>query len=540
MSGKYKVILVEDEIPARMVFRQMIEARPELFELAGEAEDGLDGLELALSRQPHLIVTDITMPRMTGLEMLHELERNGQTAPQAIILTCHQDFHYAQQAIQLKAASYLIKDDCLSDPELLVRTMEELARKVDLNHRDREKQLQLEQKVRSNEVEIEQNQFLDMLRNPAAERRWLESLEAAGLPPEGAAFRLLLVELDRSSLRFSIDQLEELKLWQFAGVNVLKELLEGMGESKVVALDKGRFIALYVSERDGSLLPGKITDAFNAFLKMNCIVLQCLFEPGPARQLPLVKKISSASYPFFYRSNDTLTARQWEEAGRFRPVDEQHSRFWMRVIRQAMLEPNAGDTALDSERDSFLRQAAEQRWDPEQIKALYLRAFLDISHFKPEAVAGAGGSGGDGLEEELRQNLGNCQTFLSVHNATFRQFHKLQQLHSDTKKIDASIARIVQRMHEDVGYPFRLEELAASINYSIPYFSSMFKKATGESFIQYLTRLRMEKAKLLLLTTDRKTFEIADSVGMENYRSFNRLFKKETGMTPSDFRKRME
>lgn len=95
-------------------------------------------------------------------------------------------------------------------------------------------------------------------------------------------------------------------------------------------------------------------------------------------------------------------------------------------------------------------------------------------------------------------------------------------------------------MHEDVGYPFRLEELAASINYSIPYFSSMFKKATGESFIQYLTRLRMEKAKLLLLTTDRKTFEIADSVGMENYRSFNRLFKKETGMTPSDFRKRME
>ncbi|MNP85292.1 HTH-type transcriptional regulator YesS [compost metagenome] len=68
----------------------------------------------------------------------------------------------------------------------------------------------------------------------------------------------------------------------------------------------------------------------------------------------------------------------------------------------------------------------------------------------------------------------------------------------------------------------------------------MFKKTTGESFIQYLIRLRIEKAKLLLLTTDQKTFEIADAVGMENYRSFNRLFKRETGMTPSDFRKRME
>ncbi|RAU91993.1 helix-turn-helix domain-containing protein [Paenibacillus sp. YN15] len=536
--SKYKVILVEDEIPARMVFRQMIEARSDLFELAGEAEDGQDGLALAEAHRPHLIVTDITMPRMTGLEMLHELEKKGLAAPQAVILTCHQDFHYAQQAIQLKAASYLIKDDCLSDPDLLVRTMEGLAWKVDLHDRDREKQLLLEQKVRSNEVEIEQNLFLDMLRNPAAEARWLESLEAAGIPAEGAPFRLLLLELDRGSLRFSMDQLEELKLWQFAGVNVLKELLEGMGESKVVALDKGRFLALYVSERDGSLLPQKVMNSFNAFLKMNCIVLQCLFAPGLGKQLPLVKKMAGSPYPFFYRSNETLAAREWEQACHFAPMDEQHSRFWMRVVRQALLEPHAGEAALESERNSFLQQAAEHRWDPEQIKALYLRAFLDISHFKPEGGAGAG-AGAD-LEAELRSQLAQCQTFLAVHNATFMQFHKLQQLHSDTKKIDASIARIVQRMHEDVGYPFRQEELAASINYSIPYFSSMFKKTTGESFIQYLTRLRIEKAKLLLLTTDQKTFEIADSVGMENYRSFNRLFKRETGMTPSDFRKRME
>jgi two-component system response regulator YesN len=532
--SKYKVILVEDEIPARMVFRQMIEARGDLFELAGEAEDGLDGLALAEAHRPHLIVTDITMPRMTGLEMLHELERKGLALPQTVILTCHQDFHYAQQAIQLKAASYLIKDDCLSDPELLVRTLEGLAEKVDLHDQNREKQRQLEQKVRSNEVEIEQNLFLDMLRNPAAEGRWLESLEAAGIPAEDAPFRFLLLELDRGSLRFSMDQLEELKLWQFAGVNVLKELLEGMGPNKVVALDKGRFIAFYVSERDGGLMPEKVADSFNAFLKMNCIVLQCLFEPGLAKQLGLVKKMAGSSYPFFYRSNETVTARMWEEANRFTSVDEQHSRFWMRVVRQALLEPHAGEAALESERDSFLRQAAEHRWDPEQIKSLYLRAFLDISHFKPEAGAGTD------LEAELRSRLAHCQTFLAVHNATFMQFHKLQQLHSDTKKIDASIARIVQRMHEDVGYPFRQEELAASINYSIPYFSSMFKKTTGESFIQYLTRLRIEKAKLLLLTTDQRTFEIADSVGMENYRSFNRLFKRETGMTPSDFRKRME
>ncbi|AIQ19214.1 hypothetical protein H70357_22750 [Paenibacillus sp. FSL H7-0357] len=65
----------------------------------------------------------------------------------------------------------------------------------------------------------------------------------------------------------------------------------------------------------------------------------------------------------------------------------------------------------------------------------------------------------------------------------------------------------------------------------------MFKKTVGESFIQYLTRLRIERAKLLLLTSDQKTFEIAEAIGFENYRSFNRIFKKETGFSPSDFRR---
>lgn len=76
--------------------------------------------------KPQLVVTDITMPGMSGLEMLRAIESGGGTMPQVVILTCHQDFQFAQQAIQLRAAAYLIKDDFLNDPELLTRTLEEL------------------------------------------------------------------------------------------------------------------------------------------------------------------------------------------------------------------------------------------------------------------------------------------------------------------------------------------------------------------------------------------------------------------------------
>lgn len=531
--SKYSVILVEDELPARAVFRQMIEAREELFELVGEAEDGRDGLELYIRLKPQLIVTDITMPGMNGLEMLREIGSRGEPEPQVVILTCHQDFHYAQQAIRLNAASYLIKDDCLSDPQLLTQTLEELAAKAVNRDESKVKQLQLEQKVRSNELEIEQNIFLDMLRNPAAEPRWLESLGRFRTALESPGLRVLLLELDRSSMRFSIDQPEELKLWQFAGVNVLKELLEGIGPHKVIALDKGRFIGLFAPavklDQEGFL--GHLYESFAKYLKMNCIALLCILEQGLPEQLRDLKKLAAAPYPFFYYSGMTISAGQWETMNRFAPIPEHYSRFWSKVLKQALLEPHLSPAATEQERSSLYRQAMEQRWEPEQIKSLYLRVFLDISHFTADVQGSAE------LEAAFRKKLEQSQTFQAVHNSTFAYFRELQHLQGDTRKLDSSISRIIQKLHEDLSYPYKLEELAASINYSVPYFSSMFKKATGESFMQFLTRLRLEKAKLLLLTSDLKTFEIAEAIGFENYRSFNRLFKKETGLTPSDYRK---
>ncbi|MEK3687507.1 response regulator [Paenibacillus sp. LMG 31459] len=529
----YRVVLVEDEIPARTVFRHFIEERADLFTLVGEAEDGRDGLELFLKHKPELVVTDITMPGMNGLEMLSEIEKSGERPPQIIILTCHQDFHYAQQAIHLKAAAYLIKDDCLSDPGLLTRTMEELASQVNSLDETREKHLQLEQQVRLSEVEIEQSLFLDMLLSPAAEAKWLRSLEDSQLPLHEQSFKVLLLELDRNSLRFPIDQLEELKLWQFAGVNVLKELLAGIGPHKVIALDKGRFLAIYTdtSKAMRPNFPEQVLDSFAANLKMSCIALQCSFGQGLKARPEALKRLASAPYPFFYRFGESIAIEDWEQIARFQRIPEPLSRFWSKVLKKALLEPHLNTAALEQERLSLYRQAMEQSWDPEQIKSLYLRVFLDMSH----NVIGA--EGGADLEADLRKKMELCQTFNSVHEATCDYFRKLQQLQEGGRKIDASITRIIQHMREDLSYPYKLEELAASINYSVPYFSSMFKKAVGESFIQYLSRLRIEKAKLLLLTTDHKTFEISESIGFENYRSFNRIFKKEAGVSPSDYRR---
>ncbi|OUS78561.1 hypothetical protein B1748_00330 [Paenibacillus sp. MY03] len=533
MSG-YKVLLVEDEIPARTVFRGMIEERGDLFELVGEAEDGADGLELYHRHKPQLVVTDITMPGMSGLEMLRAIESGGGTMPQVVILTCHQDFQFAQQAIQLKAAAYLIKDDCLNDPELLARTLEELTEQVVGRDETREKQLELEQKVRSNEIVIEQNLFLEMLRNPAAGDEWLQSLERIGIPARGSQSFALMLELDRSSLRFSIEQPQELKLWQFAGVNVLNELLGALGPHKVIALDKGRFVAIFAPTNESPLetLLDQVVDSFSKYLKMDSLAIIRRFPSGLGDRMGELKAWVSAAYPFFYDSLPALGSGSLApERIAYVHIPEQYIRFWGKVLKGALLESHLVSSAVEHERSSFRKQAKEHGWEPEQIKSLYLRIFLDLSQFTNEAEGMAD------LEADFRKKLEQCQTFDAVHDSTVACFRKLKLLQGDNRKLDAWIAKIVQRLHENLHEPFKLEELAASINYSVPYFSSMFKKTTGDSFVQYLNKLRLEKAKLLLLTTDRKTFEIAEEIGFENYRSFNRLFKRDTGLTPSDYRK---
>ncbi|WP_141504058.1 helix-turn-helix domain-containing protein [Paenibacillus luteus] len=532
--SKLKMILVEDEFPARTVFRLMLEeTQRSLCELVGEAADGREGLELYWKHKPQIIVTDITMPGMNGLTMLDEIERSGETMPQIVILTCHQDFHYAREAIRFKVASYLLKDDCLSNSALLPQTIDRLCRQMEIQDRTREEQLLIDQRLRSNILEIERNLFLDMQRSSVAKTGLLRILQQSSLCIERTEFHVFLLDLDIDSSLFRDKKQEDLKLWQFAGVNVLSELLDGVGVNKTIAMEKGRFLAIFQSTvlRDSSILREQIRHAFLTFLKIDVFVLHCVFDQNIAQQTSELIRLAVARYPFFYSNSAHSDFANWEKNNHYAPMPETRRSVWLKALKQALLECHLTSVPVEQTSSALLREAKQNHWEPEHIKSLYYRIFLDSTQFAAEP---------DGLtdnEAEFRSKLDQSRTYRAVYESIVACFRKLHDRRSiDEKHIDSSIIHLIQRIYEDLSYPYKLQELAASINYSVPYFSSMFKKITGESFIPYLTRLRIEKAQLLLLTTDLKTFEIAEAVGLENYRSFNRMFKKETGMSPSDFR----
>jgi two-component system response regulator YesN len=527
----YKVLIVEDEKPASEVFKQMILQRKD-FEVIGQAKNGKQGLELCRELQPHFLVTDITMPIMGGIELLLELQKSNVTIPVIIILSCHKDFHYAQQAIRLGADCYLIKDDCLNDDQLLTRTMEEFIPTMVSNKENKQKQIDLEAKVRTNQIELDHNGFLDILRGNESD--WSSFLATLEYSNKDKELVIVYIELDQKSIRFHIDESEELKLWKFATVNVLQEFFHPYGVAKVIGLEKGRFITFCSTEHQTYDIPSQLIKTFQTFLKMNCYVhnyksmkLNCRHE------LQYIKSLYKESHLFFYEQTQQAQSTSDKVNFEFASIPPEVRSDWIKRLQAVLfhLKFNESNTSIDEWR-VFIEQSTYHRWNPQQVKTIYFEALLESRKWQT----------GDYQDEQsvtaqLSKDIANCQTIEHVQQTVEAHVTQIRRHIQHVNSIDAVLANVLSRIQSDLSTPYSVEEMAGLAGYSVPHFCHLFKKATGQTFIQYVRDLRIERAKFLLLNTNCKTFEIAQNVGMDNYRHFNKIFKRNVEMSPSEFRR---
>ncbi|WNR46068.1 response regulator transcription factor [Paenibacillus roseipurpureus] len=523
MTKSYRVVLIEDEELARELFKQLINESNGVFEVIGEAANGKAGYTLIQSLKPDFVVTDISMPVWTGLDLIHEMKQTMKELPQTIILTCHQDFHYAQQAVHLGASSYLLKDDCLSDTGLLIRTLISLVPSV-IDHAEKQrKQAELETKLRTNEISINRNSLLSTMRKSAKE--WQSYLsQTLRVPMDNSHQYLFLVEFDRKSLRFMEAEEPEQKLWEFAGVNVLQELLQQHGYANVVAVNVSRFLCICALTKHVPELASDISDSLNRYLKINSFVhchqaVTSLIEAEQA-----VKQLLKEHLLFFYEPHKITVHPQMPESPHELMSTDQKS-DWCKILREAMYS----STLLANEMKHLAEEARQKQWRPQDILGICTEVLLNIKLTQSE-------SAGSSLRlQTLLHHLGTCQTMRQIVDVMLLEFASQNQktVHSAAEQV---VLQKIELMNADMSQSYSLEEMAASVGYSAPYFSRTFKKVVGENFSQYLMHIRIQKAKQLLLTTDMRTFEVSYQVGIENYRNFNKIFKKIVGMSPNQYR----
>ncbi|MEK3724731.1 response regulator transcription factor [Paenibacillus sp. FSL H8-0034] len=505
MQPPLTVLIVDDELPIRQDLRaypwQDINAV-----WIGEAENGEEALEMCREHMPNVVIADITMPLMNGLDLLKAI-RSEMPFIKVILLTCHTEFSYALEALRLGATEYLTKVP-LEDTD--IRMAIDKARTV----------IHSEQLFRKGELVQKRNMLAKtiskILNNSAA---YSEESVLPSLP-----IRLIFLRLDTQAtvkpyliqeIYEALDKLEHLlsKLFLWTLIDGQFVFIGEAVHQDVRSIEDQLATLMYTLKQ--MLLPSMtiIQDG----IQMYTIVSETV---NSYEEIPKAFNNSSLwDKSKFYERNQTQIY-----IGKpipLTPIDAKETTVLTRLFNLMAKEPGEENTILLSE---FSIKCMRSRYEPEELKRL---VHTLIQGFIPQncSVAETIGLYEPILEaNSLIELIGTINALLTDRSTSAKR---------GRKEIGDALAYILGHLDEDLA----LTTVSYKVGLSPSYFSKVFREQVGESYNDYITRKRVEKAEELLRDTNLKVYEIAERIGIPNYRYFTALFKEKTGLTPTDYKR---
>ncbi len=497
-------------------------------EVVGTASNGPDALEMVRTFSPDILITDIRMPGYDGLKLLMEAHRLVPDL-EAIIISGYAQFDYAQTAIRFGVGEYLLKP---INREALNRSLSNMAERC----RDRKRKdtdIESLRKRSDDDVQLLRSKLIaDLLAGTftAADAGEVEHIYhfTAG----SDALQLLLLKLD-----YDIDRFSE------ASLSILRDKVRGVMEpvlasyctETLVDFTDARMICVMNYPRaEQKALRAKLRDGLNRLVAAKGLFGSVDFSLAVGALCTTFGELASSLPAALNLLSERLiegTGRMLEgEAGRSGLLDMDFQAQYTQAASHAIevMSEAEADAAADA-----LSQAAAipgaRGW--ELVTLVRSAGVMFVNRLN------AGEN--DGALADFNRRCTQCSVTADLFGC-LKRLQRAQMARAEQKLRDRDTqpirsAKLYIRKH--FSEPITLEEVSAAAGFSVNYFSSLFKKETGESFTKYLTRVRMDEARSLLRTTGRPVAEVCHNVGYGDLKHFTRTFKAETGLTPGEFRK---
>ncbi|AZK49071.1 helix-turn-helix domain-containing protein [Paenibacillus lentus] len=521
----YTLLIADDEALEREGLELMIRhMMPDTFTFL-HAENGRRAIQLAEEARPDFIFMDIKMPGIQGLEAVREISAIYPMT-RIVMITAHDYFTYAKESLTLGVSDYLLKP---AKREEMLDVLRKLIDETEQTRRERNEQLKMKEKL---------SQLIPLAEN----------------------------EL---SLMLMLECVQEVEVSQLAK---LLDLNWQKGYAMVLSLARDA-----AEEWEGfQLVKKEVYEAIKQFVKP---ILTCLVSPMVGHQIVLFIPFSPGQSGYSQRVNSLDWGKRIKEfveerfgyrlsvgIGSIREGWDGMSRSYREAARVCADDQNtvnvrhydditmsSGQAMITSDEekkllDALLRQDKQEALN--RFTALWERLMqrsepVQLTHLRAEVIGlllylcrGTQSRGGvewisllSGLEdmEALRHS---AQLWLD----RIADAMKEDQERSRSHVLQRALLYIGQKYKEDIS----MEESAEFVNLSPHYFSKLFKQYTGENFIDYVTRLRMEESKRLIQEQRLSLKEICFEVGYNDPNYFSRVFKKVLGMTPSEYRQQLE
>ncbi len=519
----YKVFFVEDEIVTREGIRDNVDWKANGFEFCGEAPDGEIALPLVEIIKPDVLVTDIKMPFMDGLQLC-KIVRERMPWIKIIVLSGHDEFEYAQQAIKLGVTEYLLKPVTVQD---LHHVLQKVAAQLDQERQKQEDLRRLQDQVEESRATLRERLLLKLVVGAVPPAEAIEQGQLLGLELIARCYLVVVIRIELCDPSEPFDYYECHQVQQMVSrlvennpdVFLLKKDIE-----ELVLIMKGSTPEYLQEEKDFLL------EQIERQVKETRYGLT--IGAGTIR-----KRIADISQSFVEALVNLQHAAMQNRAG---PDDGVDKAELLKVDRSAVEDYLKCGVKEDFDNffDAFVRPLGETVFRSRMAKNYVL---MDIVLTTARFVNSLGGDidqvvpGFDHVETMLTQ----LQTIEQIRE----QVHKILvgALAFRDRHAGSQHAGMIQQAKEYIDHHYMdpnisLHEVAAHVNHSPSHFSTVFSQETCTTFKEYLTEIRLRKAKELLRTTSLKSFEISYQVGYGDPHYFSYVFRKNTGLSPTEFR----
>lgn len=533
----YKILIVDDFEADRLKLRKTINLINEgSIEIIGECETGPDALGFIEEKEPNIIISDIEMPFMNGLEMAKKVKEKFNNRIKIIFCTLYNEFKYAKEAIYANSYGYILKP---VDAKELQDCLRQVTKDISQENRILDENNHLRNTLKSFRPVLVDNFLKELLYGiNLNERDILEKIDYFEVNIIKGAFCVLYVEIDGYENITEVQNTEEKQLFSLKVLEKINQVVNECGTYPVTRVDEMHF-AIIASERDRDTLSraaAHCAEKLLRFIEKSNISVSVSRSDLNASLCEIKNLYEQCKYLMRYKfsigKGKIISSSDIPNHTGFDAIDKNKMQKDIRFLL------NSGS------KDEILRYIDEQianlagKADDGILRnycfliVICVRLVLNENNLNLSDVFAD--------ENLIWGKLQKFETLIDAGNwlknlMVFSNEHLAKKISSKNNIIVDEIKNYVQKnVNKNIG----LDDLASELHYSPNYLNYIFKQEKGQTINDFITGAKIDKARELLTDIRYKVQDISEALGYNHVAYFCSVFKKITGTTPKEYRER--
>ena len=521
-----KILIADDEMLVRAGLKSSINWESENFSIVGEADNGEKALNMVAELKPDILLLDINMPIMNGIEVLKELKNRKETC-KVIVLSCHDEFEYVKDAMRYGATDYILKHKI--EAESIINIIKEVRHTIEAEKREHDKEGSTRAEIASTH---EKNDFLCKLLKgyQFKEDELKRQLNTLGISLNRKNILCILFEVEKYLEVLGRYNGYEKELFQLSIENISKEILSNIRESEFLIKDDNLYVILLSNIQETSeqniyqntiSIIKRFENTFKKYLNVDLIFAVSEIYNDLNNSEKAFKKASMAlTQKFLFPEYDCFFVNNIN----FR------SPFCVNTLINVddILSDKIGLESAINNLISVLEGFKTDKYvDIKLLKTFLSRIIYSMTSKFLE-------------DEDLLINEDLWKSINDVIGYLKRLKEKCASMQDASGEMSNYLVReAVAYTNKNYEKDISLKLLADNLGVSESYISRLFNKKINMTVSNYINLKRIEKAKELLRNTTLKNYEIAEKVGYKNHIHYNIVFKKLNNCTPSEYRNKI-